>query len=372
MKGGKMKLVIGLTAQNGAGKGAVAKILQNNCDFKYISCSDILRDILINEGKELTRENLQNLGNKLRKEKHSGYLGECVREKIENDKLNDYYVVDSIRNPNEIKELRKLSNFKLCTIRIDDKKRYMFLQKRNREKEPLTFEEFLKCEDKENSKTENGLRIKDCIVLADYKIDNNSSMNKLKENTISLLTQIKDSVSQGYRPSKERYYLEIAKQISQRSNCLAVKIGCIIVKDDQIISTGYVGAPRKTKDCFERGECIRRKLNIKSGTHYEMCRSVHAEQNAIINAARNSTSILGADMYLYAAKRIQDTVNLVDALPCFICKKMIINAGIKRFIGNDKNNKIKVYDVNHWIEDWKTKDLLDDQLKYHVDYEVKD
>ncbi|MEA3344441.1 MAG: hypothetical protein U9Q16_02055, partial [Patescibacteria group bacterium] len=100
------------------------------------------------------------------------------------------------------------------------------------------------------------------------------------------------------RPSKEEYYLNIAKQIAQRSTCFRLRAGAIILKNDQIISTGYIGAPRGTKDCLERGECLRNKLNIPHGQRYEVCRSVHAEQNAIINAARAGVSLLNGDMYL--------------------------------------------------------------------------
>ena len=103
---------------------------------------------------------------------------------------------------------------------------------------------------------------------------------------------------------KDNYYMKIAEAVAIKSNCLCIAFGCLIVKDDQIISTGYVGAPRKTKDCIDWGFCIRRKKNIKSGTGYEMCRSVHAEMNAIINAARSGVSLLGGDMFLHAAKRV--------------------------------------------------------------------
>ena len=95
---------------------------------------------------------------------------------------------------------------------------------------------------------------------------------------------------------KDDYYLKIAEAVSTKCTCLMVNFGCIIVKDDQIISTGYVGAPRKTMDCIELGYCIRRKKNIESGKGYEMCRSVHAEMNAIINAARAGVSLLDGDM----------------------------------------------------------------------------
>lgn len=170
--------------------------------------------------------------------------------------------------------------------------------------------------------------------------------------------------------TKDEYYLNIAKAASLRGTCLSITFGCIIVKDDQIISTGYVGAPRKTKDCAELGYCIRRQKNIPSGTGYEMCRSVHAEMNAIINAARSGVSLLGGDLYLYCMKNEPDgKYSLVKSYPCLLCKKMIINAGINRFIGNLEDGSIATHKVEDWIKDWQElDDLTQDKDKYITNY----
>src|SRR5512136_1178674 len=124
------------------------------------------------------------------------------------------------------------------------------------------------------------------------------------------------------RISKDDYYLGIAKEVARRSTCFRRSIGVIIVRDDQIISTGYVGAPRKTKSSHEHGFCLRDRLGIPHGERYELCRSVHAEQNAIINAARSGVSLLGGNMYIYGTVYTEDKP--INAFPCFICKKMII------------------------------------------------
>ncbi len=166
------------------------------------------------------------------------------------------------------------------------------------------------------------------------------------------------------RPEKKEYYLDIARVVSERSTCLKVLIGAIILREDQIIATGYVGAPRKTKSSMEHGFCLRQKLNIPSGTQYELCRSVHAEQNAIINAARAGVSLLGGDIYIYGKSRI--TGNIMDAFPCFICKKMIINAGLKKVVCSvaDQKKKFMVFDTDEWIKEWQKKDIIDDKYKY--------
>ncbi len=164
------------------------------------------------------------------------------------------------------------------------------------------------------------------------------------------------------RPSKDRYYLNIAKEVSTRSTCLKVLIGAIIVREDQIVATGYVGAPRGTKSSLEWGFCLRKKLGIPSGTQYELCRSVHAEQNAIINAARAGVSVLGGDMYIYG--ELRDSGEIINAFPCFICKKMIINAGLKRVISSTKDGNYEEFLVEDWVKEWQVQDIIEDKYKY--------
>lgn len=174
------------------------------------------------------------------------------------------------------------------------------------------------------------------------------------------------------RVSKKQYYINIAEEVSKRSTCLSTNFGCIIVRDDQIISTGYNGAPRGTKDCTEIGVCLRRMLNVPSGTKYELCRSVHAEQNAIVNAARAGVSLLGGDLYLFGRKILDGNEQLIKAYPCFICKKMILNAGIKNVLGNDENGKIVSYSVDDWVAEWAKNDMIEDTQKYSTNYKNND
>ncbi|MDI6698239.1 MAG: dCMP deaminase family protein [Candidatus Saccharicenans sp.] len=164
------------------------------------------------------------------------------------------------------------------------------------------------------------------------------------------------------RVSKDEYYLGIAREVSLRSTCFRRSLGAIIVRDDQIISTGYVGAPRKTRDSLEHGFCLRDRLGIPHGQRYELCRSVHAEQNAIINAARAGVSLLGGDMFIYG--RDPRTGQEIDAFPCFICKKMIINAGLNRVVCSTASGGLQVFLVADWIRDWQTNDILDDTHQY--------
>ncbi len=145
------------------------------------------------------------------------------------------------------------------------------------------------------------------------------------------------------RPSKEEYYLNIAQDVASRATCLRRKYGAIIVKEDQIIATGYCGAPRGVKDCLEKKYCHREKLNVPSGERYELCRSAHAEMNAIINAARAGVSVLGGNIYIAGIEA--KTGKLAESHPCLLCQRIIINAGLKNLIIKTKNNKIKTITI---------------------------
>ncbi|MFH1727628.1 MAG: dCMP deaminase family protein [Pseudomonadota bacterium] len=173
-----------------------------------------------------------------------------------------------------------------------------------------------------------------------------------------------------FRPDKVEYYLSIANQISARSTCMHIKIGAIIVRDDQIIAAGYVGAPRKTMDCFQRDECLRRKLNIPSGHRYELCRSIHAEMNAIINASRAGVSLLNGDMYIYGERLDNGKTIKINAFPCFICKKMIINSGLNKVICTTIDGSYQEFSVTQWADDWRNKDMLDDVDIYGARQEI--
>ncbi len=150
------------------------------------------------------------------------------------------------------------------------------------------------------------------------------------------------------RIDKENYYLDIAETVLERGTCIRRNYGAIIVNNDQIVSTGYVGAPRGRKNCSDLGTCIREQMNVQRGTRYELCRSVHAEANAIIHAPREQ--MIGATLYL-VGKEFDSGKYVENANSCAMCKRMIINAGIKRVvIRNSKEDFTAIY-VEDWIVD---------------------
>lgn len=148
------------------------------------------------------------------------------------------------------------------------------------------------------------------------------------------------------RIDKINYYLDIAEATLERGTCIRRNFGAIIVKNDEIISTGYVGAPRGRKNCCDLKYCMREKLNIPRGERYELCRSVHAEQNAIISAPRKD--MIDATLYL-VGKNYSDGEYVKNAMPCALCKRMIINAGIKEVIIRDTKKDYRIISVNDFI-----------------------
>jgi dCMP deaminase len=156
------------------------------------------------------------------------------------------------------------------------------------------------------------------------------------------------------RISKEEYYLGIAKAVALRSPCLRRKYGAIIVKNDAIVSTGYNGPARGSTNCEEVG-CIKEILNLPHYSGYDYCPAVHAEENAVINAARNGNSVIDGTLYLYGID--VKTNKPVAGMPCPRCKRVLINAGVKEVVTIDESGNITKYDVKSWVEEDKNRYL---------------
>ena len=151
------------------------------------------------------------------------------------------------------------------------------------------------------------------------------------------------------RIDKENYYLDIAETVLERSTCMRRCYGAIIVQNDEIVSSGYNGAPRGRANCGDLGYCTREAMNIPSGERYELCRSVHAEANAIISASRRE--VLGATLYMVC--KDPKTGNLIpNSTSCSMCRRLIINAGISKLVIRDTPTEYRIVDVQkEWIEE---------------------
>ena len=307
-------MIIGLTGKNGAGKGEVASFLRDK-SFYYYSLSDVLREELESKKLPVTRENLIQTGNELRQKYGPDILARMTMRKID---PNRNYVIDSIRNPAEIQALRNGGNFVLFSISAPPEVRFERIRSRKREQDPQTLEEFLRVEEAERrNQSEHKQSIEDCEALADYTIVNDGSMESLHQKTTELVGQV---LRQSQRPDWDEYFMSIAQVVASRSNCVKRKVAAVVVRDRRIISTGYNGTPRGTKNCNEGG-CPRCNSLAKSGTALEDCLCSHGEENAITHAAYHGTSLKGCSLYSTFS-------------PCLLCTKMIINAGITEVIYN--------------------------------------
>lgn len=155
------------------------------------------------------------------------------------------------------------------------------------------------------------------------------------------------------RPSKDQSFMEIAQAVSMRSTCLRRRYGAVIVsRDGRIVSTGYNGAPRHRANCNDLGSCLREELKIKPGTHYELCRAVHAEANAIING--NPLDIVGSTLYLAGSEALTNAPTK-NMRPCAMCERMILNAQIARVVLRDENGNLIEVNPLEWEDDIMTR-----------------
>lgn len=362
-------MIIGLTGSMGCGKGEVVNILEKR-GFSYITLSMMVREEARKRGVPEEREQLMEVGNSMRAEGGAGVLAERALQKIA-ESGHDKWVVDGIRNPAEIDALKKGKDVHVVGVHASKDILVERILSRGRESDAKVRDDIIRKLERELGKgePEDGQQVAKCMEKVDQIIENEGTLQELDAKFETFYRSVQE-VGDG-RPSKDEYYLDLARSVCRRSTCTKVEIGAVIIRDDQVVATGYCGAPRGTKSSMGHGFCLRKKLGIPSGHRYEMCRSVHAEQNAIINAARSGTSLLGGDMYIYGKVQGNESEIILDAFPCFICKKMLINCGLKRVICSLKDGGYQVFHVADWMEEWRKNDIIDDKFQYGEKTEVK-
>jgi len=307
-------MIIGLTGKNAAGKGEVAEYLKKR-GFEYHSLSDELREEVRSQGREITRAVLVETGNELRAKFGRGVLAERVLERLEQDRN---YVIDSIRNPAEVEALRRRKDFVLMAVEADQALRFERGRARGREGAAQTHQEFAREEERElESRDPASQQLRLTQELADVTVTNNGALEDLHRELDVLLPRL---MSNFPRPDWDEYFMNIARVVAMRSNCIKRKVASIIVKDKRVVSTGYNGTPRGATNCNEGG-CPRCNSMARSGTALEECLCSHGEENAITQAAYHGTSLKGATLYTTLS-------------PCLLCTKMIINSGIVEVVYN--------------------------------------
>jgi dCMP deaminase len=305
-------MIIGLTGKNGSGKGEVARFLTES-GYEYYSLSDILRGDLNGQGKEVTRENLIEIGNAVRAKDGAGALAERTLSKLGPEA---HAVVDSIRNPFEVEALRRRRDFHLLSIDADSQIRFERTKARGRENDPQTYDEFLEIEAREAQTPDPATQqLNRTAAMADAVVYNNGTIDDLREQVRQVIQAL---AANSERPGWDKYFMDIARVVALRGNCIKRKLAAVIVKDRRVISTGYNGTPRGIANCNEGG-CPRCNRFGISGEKLDECLCSHAEENAIVQSAYHGVSIKGSTIYTTYS-------------PCLMCTKMIINSGITEVV----------------------------------------
>ena len=308
-------MILGVTGYLCSGKDTVADLLKKK-GFEHISLSNFLRESLEKQNKEVTRANLQKLGNDLRTLIGSEILAEKALMQVID---GTDYTITSIGTVGELKTLNKRPDCKVIFVDAPLEERWNRMKKRNRnENDPQTFAEFKKHESLESKGGGAAYREFDlCKKEADIVLMNDGTLEDLCNKVDKVVANVRTQVNT--RPSWDEYFMEVARAISKRATCDRGKTGCVIVKDKQILASGYVGSPMGQPKCDEAGHLIEYTVHSDGVKRPHCVRTVHSEQNAIIQAAKNGTAINGATIYTMME-------------PCSVCAMMIINSGIKRVI----------------------------------------
>lgn len=305
-------MILGLTGRNAAGKGEVARVLQAG-GFEYFSLSDELRLELLARGQAESRDALIEAGRTMRRNEGLDALARRVSRRF-NTGLNQ--VVDSIRNPEEVRFLRSLGSFFLIAVDAPLPIRFERARARARRGDPIDLETFRAAEERELASGDPAAQqLVGTIALADFTLVNDADLDALTDRVRSLF---REAVAHLPKMSWDDYFMRIAEVVASRSSCAKRHVAAVVVKDHRIISTGYNGTPRGTRNCNEGG-CERCLSLVPSGSGLGDCLCSHAEENAIVQASYHGVSLRGATIY-------------TTFQPCILCTKMIINAGITEVV----------------------------------------
>ncbi len=302
-------MILGITGKLGSGKDTVAEYLLKK-GYQHISLSDLLREDLKRQKKEVTRENLMDLGAKIRAEQGGAILAERAYSKINNTRC----VLTSIGRTEEV-DFLKNKGIKIIFVDAPQKIRFERIKKREREKDPITFREFQKIERIE-SKGKNLKRNLD-------EIKNKANIILKNDTTLKALEKKIEKITKHKRPKWDEYFFEIMETVAKRATCGRGRCGAVITKNNHILATGYVGSPPGLAHCDDVGHLMI-KTKHPDGIEREHCiRTTHAEQNAIAQAAKNGIRLEGATIY-------------IKMEPCYSCAKQIISVGIKKIVCQNK------------------------------------
>jgi len=305
-------MIIGVAGRNGAGKGELVRFLEAR-SFTALSLSDVIRQELRARGVEETRERMIEVGQELRRKSGPGALAQYLVKQLHADRN---YAIDSIRHPVEVEILRHCGQtFHLVWVDAKLETRFERMRARGRSGDPKSVAELERLEGLERGSADPNAQQLDAVEQeADFRITNDESLAIFQDR---IQGWVRANLAFA-RPGWDDYFMSIARVVASRSNCVKRKVAAVVTIDRRIISTGYNGTPRGTRNCNEGG-CPRCNQLAEGGTRLDECLCSHAEENAITQAAYHGVSLKGATIYS-------------TFLPCLQCTKMIINSGIAEVV----------------------------------------
>jgi Deoxycytidylate deaminase len=315
-------IIIGITGTIGAGKGTVVNALKAK-GFKHFSAREFISQQIVKQSLPVNRDTMTQVANALRVEHSPEYIISQLYEQAFQSKEN--CVIESVRNTYEIDFLKSKENFFLLAVDADIELRYKRIKLRKSQTDMVSFAIFASNEKREWNNTEDTKqKLKACIESADYSLTNNGTIEELNQKVDKILASIEKKVQKkDFRPSWDEYFLEIVDTVAKRATCDRGRSGCVIVKDKQILVSGYVGSPKGLPHCDQIGHLFKKMIDEDGNISNHCVRTVHAEQNAICQAAKRGIALNGSTLYC-------------TMTPCHTCAMMIINCGIERVVCKQK------------------------------------
>lgn len=319
-----MNIIIGITGTLGSGKGTVVDYLVKNHGFAHFSARAFITEELEKKNIPVSRDSLVSMGNELREKHDPSYVATSLFDRA--SKQDKPAIIESLRTVGEIEALRKKGDFYLLAIDANPEVRYERIVGRATETDKISYEEFLGNEQREMTSSDpNKQNLSKCIDMADFLLDNSGDLENLNRNIETIFQRIQkvQKRKEWVRPSWDEYFMELADTAAKRATCDRGRSGCVIVKDKNVLVTGYVGSPKGLDHCDEVGHQMKTVVHEDGHKSQHCVRTIHAEQNAIVQAAKRGIAIEGSTLYC-------------KMTPCRVCAMLIINAGIKRVVCKKK------------------------------------
>lgn len=317
-------IVLGITGTLGAGKGTIVDYLIRNEGFTHYSVRGFLMKEIKKRNLEANRDNMVLVANELRKKNGPSYIVEQLYKLAVKQGKNT--IIESIRTTGEIEALRKKGGFFMIAVDADARIRYQRIVQRGSETDNVDYDAFIANENREMSSKNPGTQnLMKCIELSDFALENDGTFQQLYDQIERVTKEIserskaeKEGISY-QRPSWDEYFMGVADTVAKRATCDRGRSGCVIVRDKRILVTGYVGSPVGLPHCDDVGHLFKKLIHEDGRITTHCVRTVHAEQNAITQAARYGISLDNGILYCRMT-------------PCRTCAMLIINCGIKRVV----------------------------------------